>query len=377
MIQPGSTIGMLGSGQLGRMFVHAAQQMGYRVHVFSPDAETPAGQAADKEISAAYDNLEAVRNFAERVDVVTLEFENIPSATVDAISELVAVHPGRNVLEIAQNRIREKTTVQSLGLPVADFAVVQSADQVAEFVRQHPDYGAVLKTAEAGYDGKGQARIATSADVDTALQSIGNAPAIIEEFVPYDFEMSVITARSSTGEICSYDTILNHHHNHILDVSVAPSAKISRELNERLIEIAQNFVNALEVVGVLCVEFFHTPDDRVFINEVAPRPHNSGHLTIEACTTSQFQQQVRAVCGLPLGSTELVRPAAMANLLGQHVADAGERFHSVLTQPNARLHLYGKAAPNHNRKMGHITVTADDASTAESQVIQARDSLTS
>ncbi|MFK7820394.1 MAG: 5-(carboxyamino)imidazole ribonucleotide synthase [Planctomycetaceae bacterium] len=375
MIEPGGTIGMLGSGQLGRMFVHAAQQMGYRVHVFSPDADSPAGQAANKEIAAAYDDFDALREFAESVDVVTLEFENIPTDTVDAVSEIVSVHPGRNVLSVAQNRIREKSTIRSFGLPVPDFAVVESANDIVAFLANHEQHGGVLKSAESGYDGKGQARVETADSAEAALSSIGHAAAIIEEFVPYQFETSVISARSPRGEVRSYAPIVNMHHNHILDVSVAPSSLISASLAAELIEIAENLMSALEVIGVLCVEFFYAEDGRILINEIAPRPHNSGHLTIEACVTSQFQQQVRSVCDLPLGSTEIVRPAAMVNLLGQHLAPSKPNFESLFTRPQTNLHLYGKSEPRDGRKMGHITVTADSAETAESEVRATREEL--
>ncbi len=375
MIKPGSTIGMLGSGQLGRMFVHAAQQMGYGVHVYSPGTNTPAGHAANLEITAAYDDLDACRTFARQVDVVTLEFENVPVETVEAISDITPVHPGRQVLEVARNRVKEKTTLQNLGLPVPDFAVVHKAEDAVEFVKSRGELGAVLKSAESGYDGKGQARVRSADDAAETLESIGGGPAIIEEFVPYDFELSVISSRSSTGEFRSFDPILNMHENHILDVSVSPSSRVSPQLRAELVEIAESLMASLDVIGVLCVEFFFTKDGRVLINEIAPRPHNSGHLTIEACVTSQFEQQVRAVCGLPLGSTELITGAAMANLLGQHLPDADVQFERLMQCPTAKLHLYGKVQPNVNRKMGHITVTAECADTAEAQVREARASM--
>jgi 5-(carboxyamino)imidazole ribonucleotide synthase len=377
MIEPGGTIGMLGSGQLGRMFVHAAQQMGYRVHVYSPDANSPAGQAANKEIAAAYNDTDALRSFASEVDVVTLEFENIPTDTIDIVSEIVPVHPGRNVLNVAQNRIREKTTIRSFGLPVPDFAVVESADDIVRFLANHEKHGGVLKSAESGYDGKGQARVETADSAAAALESIGHAAAIIEEFVPYQFETSVISARSPRGEVKSYAPIVNMHHNHILDISIAPSPLISAKLSAELVDIAENLMTSLEVIGVLCVEFFYANDGRILINEIAPRPHNSGHLTIEACVTSQFQQQVRAVCDLPLGSPTLVQPAAMVNLLGQHLSPHQPNFEKLFARPNTNLHLYGKAAPRDGRKMGHITVTAADASAAEAEVRAARESFES
>ena len=376
MIEPGSTIGMLGSGQLGRMFVHAAQRMGYCVHVFSPGEDTPAGQAANLEVSADYDDHEAARKFAQHVDVVTLEFENIPVATVDAIAEVTPVHPGSDVLQIAQNRIREKSSIRELGLPVPDFAVVESKDDIARFLKRHAEFGAVLKSAEAGYDGKGQARVTVESDPAAALNSIGTTEAIIEEFVPFDFELSVISARSASGEINSYEPIENAHHNHILDVSVTPSPRITARLRTEVLEITNSLMESLKVVGVLCVEFFHAEDGRILINEIAPRPHNSGHLTIESAVTSQFEQQVRAVCDLPLGSTEQLQPAAMANLLGQHLPGESPGGYQCLFEfPTAKLHLYGKPGTRANRKMGHITVVDQAAEAARAIACEARNAL--
>lgn len=375
MITPGSTIGMLGSGQLGRMFVHAAQQMGYRVHVFSPGNDTPAGQAANLEITANYDDFDACRAFAEQVDVVTLEFENVPVATVDKIAEIAPVHPGRHVLEVASNRIREKTTIKSFGLPVPDFGVVESPEDALAFFKINREHGAVLKSAESGYDGKGQARVESVDDAEPALQSIGNVSAIIEEWVPYEFELSVICGRSASGEVRSYEPVVNMHHNHILDVSIAPSPLVSAELRDQVIDIAESLMESLNVVGVLCVEFFHAKDGRILINEIAPRPHNSGHLTIEACVTSQFEQQVRAVCDLPLGSTQLIRPAAMSNLLGQHLPTTEDQYEQLFSWPSAKLHLYGKEGSKRDRKMGHITVTSDCPDTAAEHAREARTAL--
>lgn len=374
MIPPGSTIGMLGSGQLGRMFVHAAQAMGYRVHVYSPEANAPAGQAADQESVGSWDDHDAIRAFATQVQVVTLEFENISAAAANVLSEVVPVRPGPNVLHVAQNRIREKTTISSFGLPVPDFAVIESVDDVVSFLEKHAEHGAVLKSAESGYDGKGQARVKNAGEAADGLAAVGTGPVIIEEFVPYRFEASVISARSPRGEVRSYEPFVNAHANHILDVSVSPSPLISEDLRARLVDAAENLMQSLEVVGVLCVEFFYSEDDRILINEVAPRPHNSGHLTIEGCVTSQFEQQVRAVCDLPLGSTKPVRPTAMANLLGQHLPQ-GPIPAELFTEPNVKLHLYGKAEARPARKMGHITATGETAEAAESAVRAARDRI--
>jgi 5-(carboxyamino)imidazole ribonucleotide synthase len=372
-ILPGSTIGVLGSGQLGRMFAIAARRMGYRVHTFSPETDTPTGQIADVEVTAAYDDLDAVREFTRHVDVVTFEFENIPVATVDAVAEQVAVRPSGAVLHTTQHRLREKTFLARAGFPLAPFRPVSS---LAELQAAVHDLGvpAVLKTAGFGYDGKGQSKITSLRDTEAALRALQGQEAVLEAFVDFETEVSVVAARGLDGAFAHYGVIGNAHRQHILDVSIAPAA-VPAKIASEAVEIARSLLEALDVVGVLCVEFFLTRDGKLLVNELAPRPHNSGHLTVDACVTSQFEQQLRAVCGLPLGSTEQHRPAAMANLLGD-LWHAGEpNWAAACAFPEVKLHLYGKLVPRPGRKMGHLTALAATAAAAARQVRTARAAL--
>jgi len=373
-ILPGATVGVLGSGQLGRMFAMAARRMGYRVHTFSPDADTPTGQVSDVEVIAPYDDLDAVRRFAKAVQVVTFEFENVPAPTAEAAAEHAPVRPAGAVLHTTQHRIREKTFLTNAGLPLTPFRIVTSPD---ELVRAVADLGcpAILKTADFGYDGKGQARISTPGEAETAWQSIGNVAAVLEAFIPFEREISVVAARGVDREFVDFGAIENQHRNSILDISLAP-ARIDDKVAKQAQEIARTVLETLDVVGVLCVEFFVEPGGRLLINELAPRPHNSGHLTFDASLTSQFEQQLRAVCGLPLGATDLLRPAAMANLLGDLWTGQEPDWRAACAHPNVKLHLYGKLCPRPGRKMGHLTALANDTATALTMVQSARASLT-
>ena len=310
-ILPGSTIGVLGSGQLGRMFAIAARRMGYRVYTFSPETDTPTGQVADVEVQASYDDLDAVREFTRHVQVVTFEFENIPVTTVDTVAEHVLVRPSGAVLHTSQHRLREKTFLARSGFPVTPFRPVSS---LAELQAGVHDLGlpAVLKTAGFGYDGKGQSKITSLSEGAAALRWLNGEEAILEAFVDFEREVSVVAARGLDGSFAHYGVIENAHRHHILDVSIAP-AEVSPKIAEEAVTMARAILEAMDVVGVLCVEFFLTQDSKLLVNELAPRPHNSGHLTVDACVTSQFEQQLRAVCGLPLGMTEQYRPAAMAS----------------------------------------------------------------
>ncbi len=376
-IFPGGTIGVLGSGQLGRMLAMAAHTLGYRVHVFSPDTDTPAGQAATREITASYDDVDALRAFASGVDVVTLEFENIPLGAIDVVERIVPVRPGRQVLATAQNRIVEKSTLRNAGLPVADHAAVRCSSDIVQFIEQCGDAGrVVLKSAEAGYDGIGQTIVEGTFDADAALSRIDTESAIVEKLIEFECELSVIGSRSDKGDVECFGPVLNRHRDHILDTSVAPAENLSPTVRAEAIEMTRTVLEQLDVCGVLCVELFYTTGGQLLINEIAPRPHNSGHLSIEAAVCSQFEQQVRAVCGLPLGSMQQVRPAAMANLLGQHVAGVTD-WSSLLSWPTVKLHLYGKEDPRSRRKMGHLTATAANSAAAESQVLRARRDLMS
>lgn len=374
-ILPGATVGVLGSGQLGRMFAIAARRMGYRVHTFSPETDTPAGQVSDVEIKASYEDLDAVKQFARAVSVVTFEFENVPSATVEAASEFVPVRPSGSVLHITQHRLREKTFLAHHGFPVPPFRPVNCPEDLRSALKEL-GYPAILKTAGFGYDGKGQTKITSPDQVEALLQSLGQRERILEAFVDFDCEVSVIAARGLNNAFADWGVIQNTHRDHILDLSVAP-ADVPEAVTREASQLARGILEQLNVIGVLCVEFFLTRTGKLLINELAPRPHNSGHLTFDACITSQFEQQLRAVCGLPLGSTELLRPAAMANLLGDLWQDGEPIWSAVCTIPEVKLHLYGKLSPKPGRKMGHLTALAATPQRASKLVLEARSSLKS
>jgi 5-(carboxyamino)imidazole ribonucleotide synthase len=374
-VLPGSAIGVLGSGQLGRMFAIAARRMGYRVHTFSPDNDTPTGQVSDVEICASWEDLDAVRDFARKVRVVTFEFENVPAATAAAAAEFSPVRPAGRVLHTTQQRIREKAFLASAGLPLAGFRVVR---QLADLEKALGELGspAILKAADFGYDGKGQFRIDQPGQARGAWQALGGRESVLEAFVPFAKEVSIVAARGLDGAFAHYGLIENTHRRHILDTSVSP-ARVSPEVEKQAEDLARVILEKLDLVGVLCVEFFLTHDGELLVNELAPRPHNSGHLTFDACLTSQFEQQLRAVCGLPLGSTQRLCPAAMANLLGDLWA-AGEPDWLAATQfSNVKLHLYGKLDARPGRKMGHLTALAGTVDEALEAVEACRDSLAS
>jgi len=372
-ILPNSTIGVLGSGQLGRMFAIAARRMGYRVHTFSPEADTPTGQVADTEINDEYEDLDAVRDFARNVDVITFEFENVPFATVEEAEKFAPVRPRGEVLHIAQNRLREKNFLARNGFPVTPFCHIKTLEELQNSVVKI-GIPCVLKTAGFGYDGKGQTKIKSNTDIENAFNSLNGNEAVLEAFVDFEKEVSVVAARGLQGNFAHYGVTENVHERHILDVSFAP-AFVSRKTEKEAVEIAREILTKLEVVGVLCVEFFLTKDEKLLVNELAPRPHNSGHLTVDACVTSQFEQQLRAVCGLPLGSTEFFQTAAMANLLGDLWQPGEPNWQKALEFPNVKLHLYGKMKARKGRKMGHLTVLANSAEKAADIVCQARKAL--
>ena len=354
-LTPGATIGVLGSGQLGRMLALAARPMGYGVHVFSPEKDSPAGRVADHEWSAPYEDLETARRFAGSVDVVTLEFENIPTGTVEEISSLAPVRRGLRALGTAQNRLKEKEFLRAGGFPVAPFRSVPDRASLDAAIRE-VGVPAVLKTAGFGYDGKGQTRISAPEDADDAWNGLGGE-AVLEAWVDFEMELSVVAARGLDGDFRHYEAVRNTHERHILDMTVAP-AGVSPEVEREAVEIAAGVFEELGIVGTACVEFFLTGRGDLLVNEMAPRPHNSGHWTIEGAATSQFEQQLRAVCGLPLGSTHRPEPAAMANLLGDLWAGGEPDWTAALSVPGASLHLYGKGEPRPGRKMGHLTAVA-------------------
>jgi 5-(carboxyamino)imidazole ribonucleotide synthase len=372
-ILPGAAIGVLGSGQLGRMFALAARELGYRIHVFSPDSDSPAGQVGDREFSCGYEDLEKIRDFARAVKVVTFEFENVPSATTAAAAEFTPVRPSGQVLHVTQHRLREKSFLRDNGFPVTPFQAIRSSGDLQSAAREL-GLPAVLKTASFGYDGKGQTKLKTEADLPAAWEALRGAEGIFEAFVDFEKEISIVATRGVDGGFAAFPVFENAHADHILDVTFAPAAISPRQASEAC-ALARGILEKLDVVGLLTVEMFLTRDGRLLVNELAPRTHNSGHLTIDACVTSQFEQQVRAVCGLPLGSTEQRAPAAMANLLG-HLWDGGEPdWAAALADPFVKLHLYGKSQPRAGRKMGHLTATGTTAAEAVERVRHARERL--
>ena len=374
VLHPPASIAVVGSGQLGRMFIQAAQSMGYRAGVLSATAETPAAQVADWTVLGPPDHLPALRALAERAQGVTVEFENVSAPALRWLARSRIVRPGWRTVWVCQNRLREKTFLARHGIPHAPWRPVRTPEELATAVR---DLGLplILKTADSGYDGKGQVRVEREADADGAWASLGRAVCVAEGWVEFAAEASVVVARGRDGGAAAFPISLNHHERHILSTSVVPAPVgpiVAQEARDAALAVAQ----ALDAVGVLCVEFFLTAAGGLLVNEIAPRPHNSGHLTIEAAYTSQFEQQVRALCGLPLGSPDLASPAAMVNLLGDLWAGGEPRWERALADPGVKLHLYGKKSAKPGRKMGHLTVLDDRPEQALARAVAARRALT-
>jgi len=348
-LPPGSRIGILGGGQLGRMIVLAAARLGYRAHIFCPQEDEPALQVVQACTVASYEDASAIAAFADAVDVVTFEFENVPAASVERLAAKVPVRPGWKALHIAQNRLREKDFLRGIGVPTAEYREIASPEALSRAAR---DLGnrTVLKSAMFGYDGKGQVSIKQDTDMEAAWKAMGAELGILEAYVDFASEISVIVARGLDGRMATYDPVENWHVNHILDTTIAP-ARIDQRLTMQAEALARHIAEALGLVGLVAVEMFVTRDGRLLVNEIAPRPHNSGHWTIDACITSQFEQLVRAVCGLPLGAAERHSDATMKNLIGDEVRD----WLKLLAEPSAKLHLYGKGHARPGRKMGHVT----------------------
>jgi 5-(carboxyamino)imidazole ribonucleotide synthase len=365
ILQPGQTIGIVGGGQLGRMTIREARRSGYRTVVFTDEPSgCPAGQLADLEINASYFDDEARERFVKEVDVVTVEFENIPSAFLRAVEPLAPVHPGRTALEICQNREREKTFLWKHGIPHAEFRVVTNA---ATLEQAAAELGGrcVLKTADFGYDGKGQQKLTGHEDFAAVWKNLSAPRGVVEQWVEFVMEISVVCARAQDGTFAAFPVCENIHRNHILDITIAP-ARISPELAAEATSLAQSIAEALAYTGTLAVEMFVTGSGKILVNELAPRPHNSGHHTIDACVTSQFQQQLRTVTGLHPGDTRQHTPAVMVNLLGD-LWPAPEKhpdWTPVLEHPAAFLHLYGKRVAKPGRKMGHFTVLGETVEAA-------------
>ena len=349
MLAPGSVIGILGGGQLGRMTALAAARLGYRCHVFTDEPDGPGAQVMPLATVAGLDDAEALKRFARQVDVVTYENENIPLAAVDAVLAQTQVLPGRDVLEIAQDRLREKDWLRSIDVETASYREVVNAAALGRAIRDL-DHRAVLKTVRMGYDGKGQVMIGPDTDAAAAWAEMGGETGILEAFIDYRCEISVVVARAANGSMANYPTVENQHVNHILDTTIAP-ARVDPETAMRAEAIARHIADRLGVVGLITVEMFLTRDGEILVNELAPRPHNSGHWTIDACYVSQFEQLVRALAGLPLGPTEWHSEAVMRNIIGGDIA----RWREHVADPMTRLHLYGKAEARPGRKMGHVT----------------------
>jgi 5-(carboxyamino)imidazole ribonucleotide synthase len=359
-LSPGSTIGVLGGGQLGRMLTFVARRMGYRVvsWVGGPDSG-PAG-LADVIIEDPFDSDQARTRFLEESDVATVEFENIPRNLLEQVADQIPLRPNATAITVCQHREREKTFLSENGFPCAPFSLVDSAESLGEALNRLPDNGGILKTAEFGYDGKGQLPVTREADPDATWSDFDAPRAVLEDRIDLAAELSVLVVRDVAGNIATYDPVENHHRDHILDISVVP-ARIPAPIQEQAREVAIGIAEALDYIGILAVEFFLSGEGALLVNEMAPRPHNSGHHTIDACTSSQFEQQLRAITGLPIGSTRLHSPTVMLNLLGDVWVDhdGSPPWAEVLAIPGASLHLYGKHEARRGRKMGHLTLTAE------------------
>ena len=354
IIVPGKTIGIIGGGQLGRMMALAAKPMGYRIAVLDPEEDSPCGQVADVRIVGAYDDLEKIKELADISDVVTYEFENIDAEALAWLCKNAYVPQGTKLLEVSQDRSREKAAIQKAGVEVAPYETVTNSSELYAKIEKL-GFPAVLKTARGGYDGKGQAVIRTKQDIEAAKALLNAGSCVLEKWIPFEKEISVILTRKQNGEIAVFPIAENIHVDNILHQTIVP-ARVSKKATETAIRYAKQLAASFELVGTLAVEMFLTEDDQIYINELAPRPHNSGHYSIEACETSQFEQHIRAVADLPLGSTALLKPAVMVNILGEHQPKVLERLSEL---DGWKVHFYGKKEPKRKRKMGHVTVLSD------------------
>jgi 5-(carboxyamino)imidazole ribonucleotide synthase len=380
MIQPGSDawIGVLGGGQLGRMLALAARPMGYKILTWTGGDRSGAADVADEVMHQPFDDRQALEKFCSQVEVATAEFENLPGDMLKQVEQHVPLRPNSHSIITSQHREREKIFLSQNGFGCARHFIITNLDELQSGVKEI-SRDCILKTAEFGYDGKGQQKIsgdATTEDLANIWQSFDSQRAVLEERVELDTEISVLVARGVTGDVITYDPAENIHHNHILDVSIVP-ARLPDNILEEARKVAIGVADALDYIGILAVEFFISMAGRLLVNEIAPRPHNSGHHTIDGCMTSQFQQQTRAICGLPLGCTNLKRPTAMLNLLGDlwPDSDTPPDWSPIFETPGASLHLYGKAGARAGRKMGHVNFLADDAQTLLTQVSRCREAL--
>ncbi|WML42744.1 5-(carboxyamino)imidazole ribonucleotide synthase [Neobacillus sp. PS3-40] len=367
VILPGQTIGIIGGGQLGRMMALAAKPMGYRVAVLDPDIDSPCGQVADHRIIGSYNDLDAIKNLAKVSDVITYEFENIDSSALEWLCDHANVPQGTALLEISQDRIKEKKAIQKAGAEVAPFAIITKIDEIYDNM-ERLGFPAVLKTSRGGYDGKGQQVIRNEQDLVKATELLHQGPCVLEKWVSFKKEISIILTRNTNGETSVFPVAENIHIDNILHQTIVP-ARISNSVEEKAIQYAKQLAESFQLVGTLAVEMFLTDKDEIYINELAPRPHNSGHYTIEACETSQFEQHIRAVCHLPFGNTALLKPAVMVNILGEHQSKILEMWSKL---SDWKVHFYGKKEPKQKRKMGHVTILHDSTDAAMEEAINSR-----
>jgi 5-(carboxyamino)imidazole ribonucleotide synthase len=373
VILPGATLGVLGGGQLGRMFTLQARTMGYRVIVLDPDPHSPAGAVADQQIQTAYDDATGLAQLAAGCEAITTEFENVPAKTLEQLALSTIVRPPVKAVATAQDRIAEKTFFQQHGFSTANFRPVRNRAELERAMAEIP-LPALLKTSRLGYDGKGQATINAPGDGVSAFERFGGVACVLEERIDLECELSVIVARGLDGEIVTFPVAENRHHNGILETCVVP-ARISDKAAAEAEELVRDVARALEYVGVLGVELFVAPGGRLLVNEMAPRPHNSGHYTMDACSADQFEQQLRTLCGLPLARPWLLSPVAMINLLGDLWSAGEPRWEEALRRRGVRLHLYGKSEARPGRKMGHLNCLAADPDRALALALETREAL--
>ena len=366
VIKPGSTIGILGGGQLGRMISIAGRNMGYRFITLDPTPDSPCGQAADQQIISSFSDFKAAKELADSSDVITYEFENVDSNVTSLLENTSFVPQGSELLQITQNRIREKSALQSYDVPITPFLVIESENDIHKAVDCF-GFPSIMKTATGGYDGKGQWIIKSTDDIPNGIETWKNAgiDMIIEKFIPFTKELSVIVARNLQGHTKTFPIAENIHVNNILHQSIVP-ARITAEQQEKAEKISLKVAESLQVIGLIAIEMFLTNDGEIIVNELAPRPHNSGHYSMDACITSQFEQHIRAICGLPLGDTTLLSPIIMVNILGQHLSEVLTKINKL--PPTAKLHLYGKKESVENRKMGHINFLGSSIEQVELQI---------
>jgi 5-(carboxyamino)imidazole ribonucleotide synthase len=373
VILPGATVGVLGGGQLGRMFTLQARTMGYGVVVLDPDPASPAGAVANRHIRAPYDDERALSDLSESCAAITTEFENVPAAALQTLTRSSLVRPPVEAVATSQDRIAEKSFLQSHGIPTAKFRAVRDLRELKTAVTALR-LPALLKTSRFGYDGKGQALVKSEEDAVRAFQRFGGVPCVLEERLALECELSVVLARGVDGDVAPFPVAENQHRDGILETSVVP-ARVPEAMAREARELATGLAEEMEYVGVLGVELFVANGSRLLVNEMAPRPHNSGHYTLDACSTDQFEQQLRALCGLPLARPWLLSPVAMINLLGDLWADGEPRWEEALSRPGVRLHLYGKAEARPGRKMGHLNCLATDSDRALATALETRDAL--